>query len=126
MLFCVNQILWVLLPVVAAQYALALFCLTKLAYLKLSTRVYVVWNITILLVFFVGSIVFLVYYYKNRKRLEIKADPPAPQSAVPPAATEQTVSVSQTPPPANLSAAADPPSSDGQNPPAPQDKTSED
>lgn len=59
----------IVIPLFAAQYALAIFCLTRLAYCKMSVAKYVVWNIFILLVFFVGSGVFLVYYFTNKQRL---------------------------------------------------------
>lgn len=57
--------------VVAVQYAFALFCLLKLAYLDISKRDYVLWNLFILLVFFIGGIAFLVYYYKVGKNKRI-------------------------------------------------------
>ena len=53
--------------VIAVQYAFALFCLLKLAYLDITKREYVLWNLFILLVFFIGGIAFLVYYYKVGK-----------------------------------------------------------
>lgn len=50
--------------VVAVQYAFALFCLLKLAYLDITKKEYVLWNLFILLVFFIGGAVFLVYWFK--------------------------------------------------------------
>lgn len=54
----------IIIAVIAVQYAFALFCLLKLAYLDISKKEYVLWNLFILIVFFVGGIAFLVYYYK--------------------------------------------------------------
>ncbi|MCM1367680.1 MAG: hypothetical protein NC184_02570 [Roseburia sp.] len=54
-----------LIALVAVQYAIALFCLLKLAYFDVSKREYVLWNLLIMLVFFIGSGVFLVYYYMH-------------------------------------------------------------
>ena len=71
MLFSVNW-LAVIMPLSLAQYILAIFTLTRLALARLPIRCYVVWNIVILLVFFVGSAVFLVYYYAHRKPIADK------------------------------------------------------
>ena len=57
--------------IIAVQYAVAVFCLLKLAYLDISKREYVLWNIFILIVFFIGDIAFLVYYYKVGKNKRI-------------------------------------------------------
>lgn len=54
-----------LIVLVTVQYALALFCLLKLAYFDVTKREYVLWNLFIMLVFFVGSAVFLIYYYMH-------------------------------------------------------------
>ncbi|MDE7464082.1 MAG: hypothetical protein K2M48_03540, partial [Clostridiales bacterium] len=54
----------IIIVVVALQYAFALFCLLKLAYLDISKREYALWNLLILLVFFIGDIAFLIYYFK--------------------------------------------------------------
>lgn len=62
---------FVVAPLLLLQYGVAVFCLTRLAYCKLSVRAYVLWNLFILLVFFVGSIVFLVYYYTHRDKLRL-------------------------------------------------------
>ncbi len=51
--------------VVVAQYAFALFCLMKLAYLDISRKNYVLWNLLILVVFFIGGAAFLIYYSKH-------------------------------------------------------------
>ncbi len=53
-----------LIIVIAVQYAFAVFCLLKLAYLDIPKKQYVLWNVFILLVFFIGDIAFLIYYYK--------------------------------------------------------------
>lgn len=55
-----------LIAIIAAQYAFATFCLMKLATLDLPRKNYVLWNLFILLVFFIGGIVFLVYYSKAK------------------------------------------------------------
>lgn len=70
----------IIISVVAVQYALALFCLLKLAYLDIEKRTYVLWNIFILLVFFVGDITFLIYYYKVGKNKRIPAYVPPVES----------------------------------------------
>ena len=59
-MLCVS--VWVVLvPVIAAQYALAIIGLIALARREMRKGPYIVWNIVILLVFFAGSIAFLVY-----------------------------------------------------------------
>ncbi len=60
-----HYIVAVIIAVIAAQYAFALFCLLKLAYMDVSKKQYVLWNLLILLVFFIGGGVFLWYYYKH-------------------------------------------------------------
>ncbi len=57
--------------VVAVQYALALFCLLKLAYLDITKKEYVLWNLFILLIFFIGDAVFLVYWFKVKDEKRI-------------------------------------------------------
>lgn len=54
----------IIIAVIAVQYAFALFCLLKLAYLDISKKEYTLWNLFILLVFFIGGAVFLVYWFK--------------------------------------------------------------
>ena len=63
---------WIILgPVIAAQYLLACITLIVLSKRNCTTKSYVLWNIFILAVFFVGSIVFLVYNaIKPRDRTE--------------------------------------------------------
>lgn len=53
---------WVIAaPIIAAQYVLAVIGLIVLSKRDTSTKAYVLWNIFILLVFFLGSIAFLIY-----------------------------------------------------------------
>lgn len=61
-------ILGIVLPIVIVQYAFALFCLLKLAFFEADTKHYVLWNVFILIVFFIGGAVFLVYYYKHPEK----------------------------------------------------------
>lgn len=67
-----TYLLITLVAIVAVQYAFALLCLVKLAYMDIGKREYVLWNLLILLVFFIGGIIFLVYYYKKGKDRCIK------------------------------------------------------
>lgn len=55
----------ILISLIAVQYAFALFCLLKLAFFDISKKEYVIWNLLILLVFFIGGAAFLVYYFKH-------------------------------------------------------------
>lgn len=61
----------IIIAVVAVQYGFAMFCLLKLAYLDIPKKQYALWNVFILLVFFIGGIVFLVYWskVKDTKRI---------------------------------------------------------
>ncbi|WP_251617932.1 hypothetical protein [Pumilibacter muris] len=53
---------WVIVaPLIAAQYILAVVGLIALSRRELAKKSYVIWNIVILLVFFAGSIAFLIY-----------------------------------------------------------------
>lgn len=61
----------IIIAIVAVQYAIATFCLLKLAYLDISKREYVLWNLFILLVFFVGDAVFLAYYFRVKDTKKI-------------------------------------------------------
>lgn len=65
---------WVIIPLFIAQYALALFSLTRLAYCNISIKKYVMWNLLCLLVFFIGSTVFLIYYYTHKTQLTKKEE----------------------------------------------------
>ena len=62
-----TGIIATVIAIIAVQYAFAVFCLLKLAYLDVSKREYVLWNLCILIVFIIGEIAFLVYYYKVGK-----------------------------------------------------------
>lgn len=87
MLLSLSKPLMIILPLFFAQYILAIFALTRLALARMG-RKYLVWNIVIMLVFFIGSIVFLGYYYGKRKKqvaaLERAEAEAAAESAVPP------------------------------------------
>ena len=61
-----------IIAVIAVQYAFALFCLLKLAYLDITKKEYVLWNLFILIVFFIGGIAFLIYYFKVKDKKAIK------------------------------------------------------
>lgn len=63
----------IIIAAIAVQYAFALFCLLKLAYLDITKKEYVLWNLFILIVFFIGGIAFLVYYSKVKDTKSIKA-----------------------------------------------------
>ena len=53
---------WVIVaPLIAAQYILAVVGLIALSRRELAKKSYVIWNIVILLVFFAGSAVLLIY-----------------------------------------------------------------
>ena len=69
-----GYIVAIIVCIVVLQYAFALFCLLKLAYLDLAKKNYILWNLFILLIFFIGGAVFLVYYYKHPE-LRIPTDP---------------------------------------------------
>ena len=88
---------------VVLQFAFALFCLLKLAYLDIDKKRYILWNVCILLVVFIGSAIFLVYYYKHpqlkltdaptEKTEAVEQSEQAdeqPEAAQPPEPTEQT------------------------------------
>lgn len=67
MLLSISKPLLILLPLFFAQYILAVFALTRLALARMGKK-YIVWNIVIMFVFFIGSFVFLGYYYGKRKK----------------------------------------------------------
>lgn len=76
--------LYVILPIVLAQYATATFVLVKLAKAQLSGGVYLVWNIVIVIVFFIGSAAFLIWNARRVKRLaKAQGDNGDSQSAQP-------------------------------------------
>lgn len=63
-----------LVAVIFVQYIIATFCLMRLATLDIPRKSYILWNLFILLVFFVGDIAFIVYYYKVKDKLTIRYD----------------------------------------------------
>ncbi len=67
-----TPILIGLIAAVAAQYGFAIFCLVKLAYLDITKKQYILWNLFILLVFYIGGIVFLIWYAKTGKTKKIE------------------------------------------------------
>ena len=69
----------IIIAVIVVQYAFALFCLLKLAYLDIDKKYYILWNVFILIVFFIGGAVFLVYYYKHPE-LKLSNAPTAEQA----------------------------------------------
>lgn len=73
-----------IIAVVLVQYALATFCLLKLAFLDISKKEYVLWNLFILLIFFIGDIAFLIYWSKVKDKKRIPPMPPAPETDVAP------------------------------------------
>lgn len=75
-------VVFIIIAAVLLQYAFAVFCLLKLAYTDLDKKRYILWNLFILIVFYIGGAVFLVYYNKHPE-LRISKD-------VPPANTTET------------------------------------
>ncbi len=73
----------IIIGVIALQYVFALFCLFKLAYLDITKKQYVLWNLFILLVFFIGCITFLVYYNKVKADKTIPPFEPKPKDEKP-------------------------------------------
>ena len=61
---------FILLPLVLGQYIYATFALVRLARAHLSTPKYVLWNLFILLAFYIGATVFLIYDAATKKRRE--------------------------------------------------------
>lgn len=60
-----GYVVFIIIAVVMLQYAFAVFCLLKLAYMDIPKNRYILWNLFILIAFFIGGIVFLVYYSKH-------------------------------------------------------------
>lgn len=59
----------VVIPIVVCvivQMPIAMFCLYKLARVDQPLSHYILWNIFIIVVFFIGDAVFLIYYYKSK------------------------------------------------------------
>ena len=76
-----TYVVAILISVIVLQYAFALFCLLKLAYFDVPKNHYILWNVCILVAFFIGGAVFLVYYYKHpEKRIQKLTDTPAPEA----------------------------------------------
>ena len=86
-------VVFIVIAVVMVQYGFAIYCLLKLAYMNLSRNHYILWNLFILIVFFIGGAVFLVYYFKHPE-LRIKSAPDS-QSEQP--ETEQNTDPAQAP-----------------------------
>lgn len=63
----VGTVLFIILPIVLAQYIYATFALVRLARARLSALSYTLWNLFIVLVFFIGSTAFLIYDAKKKK-----------------------------------------------------------
>ena len=58
---------FIILPIVLAQYVYATIALVFLARARLSVRSYILWNLFIVIVFFVGSTSFLIYNACRKK-----------------------------------------------------------
>ncbi|MDE7106949.1 MAG: hypothetical protein K2O39_01355 [Clostridiales bacterium] len=58
-------VVFIIIAAVLVQYAFAVFCLLKLAYMDFDKKRYILWNLLILIVFYIGCVVFLVYYSKH-------------------------------------------------------------
>lgn len=63
-----SYVIAIIVSVVVLQYAFALFCLLKLAYFDIPRNQYILWNVFILIVFFIGGGVFLYYYYTHKDK----------------------------------------------------------
>ncbi len=57
----ISSVWTVLAPILAAQYILTVAGLIVLSRRDVPVKTYVLWNVFILLVFFIGSITFLIY-----------------------------------------------------------------
>ncbi len=68
-------VVFIIIAAVLLQYAFAVFCLLKLAYMDFDKKKYILWNLFILIVFYIGCVVFLVYYNKHPE-LRIAKDAP--------------------------------------------------
>ena len=67
MFLCALQpyVVLIIIAAVLLQYAFAVFCLLKLAYMDFDKKKYILWNLLILIVFYIGGAVFLVYHNKH-------------------------------------------------------------
>ncbi len=72
-----SFVIWIVVPIIVVQYAFAVFCLLKLAYFDVSKKEYIGWNLLILIVFFIGGIAFLIYYFKHPDK---RVKPISPQT----------------------------------------------
>lgn len=120
MLFAVHPLV-IVLPLFLVQYMLAIFTLTRLALARLPVKYYVVWNICILLVFFIGSIVFLVYYYGKRKPVADRII--AEEDARAAAAVRKETQTDDSPLPQSPDAATVEPSTEAKDTPPQQNDT---
>lgn len=73
-------VVFILIAAVLVQYAFAVFCLLKLAFMDITKNKYILWNLFILFVVYIGGAVFLVYYYKHPE-LRIQKTPDEPEKA---------------------------------------------
>lgn len=71
---------FIIIAVILLQYIFAIFCLLKLAYMDVGKNRFIMWNMLILLLFFIGGAVFLVYYSKHPE-LRISKQSPTESSA---------------------------------------------
>lgn len=60
------QVVIPIIVCVIVQMPIAMFCLYKLARVDQPLSRYILWNIFIIVVFFIGDAVFLIYYYKSK------------------------------------------------------------
>ena len=80
----------IIVAVVVLQYAFALFCLLKLAYFDIPRNEYILWNVFILIVFFIGGGVFLYYYFKHPEKHLAKSTGIAAETGTPDGAQDNT------------------------------------
>lgn len=70
-------VVFILIAAVLVQYAFAVFCLLKLAFMDITKNKYIIWNLIILFAVYIGGAVFLVYYYKHPElRIQKTSDQP--------------------------------------------------
>lgn len=85
-MFISTTVGWqIILPIVICvivQVPLALFCLYRLARLNIPIWEYLLWNVLIIIVFFIGDAIFLVYYakVKDKKAVESETAPGVKES----------------------------------------------
>lgn len=86
----------VVIPIVVCvivQMPIAMFCLYKLARVDQPLSRYILWNIFIIVVFFIGDAVFLIYYYKSKNVKLIDMTPVASASGEAEGAPDQSTEV---------------------------------